>query len=53
MEIKPQGALRNRILYLLLAWIFFAAPLVQASGESGGNWIATWSASPQLQSPTN
>ncbi|MFC6633171.1 SGNH/GDSL hydrolase family protein [Microbulbifer taiwanensis] len=49
MEFNQQGALRNRIFYLLLAWTIFAAPLVQASGENGGNWIATWSASPQPQ----
>ncbi|WP_308365803.1 MULTISPECIES: SGNH/GDSL hydrolase family protein [unclassified Microbulbifer] len=47
MEFNKHSAPQRRFLGLLLVWMFFAVSLAQASGESEGNWIATWTASPQ------
>lgn len=47
MKLNQHWAPRSRGSFLLLAWIIFAVPLAHASRESEGNWIATWSASPQ------
>lgn len=47
MKFNRHWAPCGRVFFLLLAWIVFSVPLAHASRESEGNWVATWSASPQ------